>query len=225
MKKSTVLMIPRSVLHRFPRISRNLNVMLSQKAYTLSQKLKLLMKDSLREKIMEYMQQHPDVLLKRHELASFLGVSRPALSRELYRMVDDGLLVLDEHGNFKTVIYITAFFLSARYTCFVSKEAISVKTETIQEMAGMQDGAIVSKVLTQNGSTTLFALAQGEEIQEHTSTRAALAIVLEGRIIFTVDGEEKEIQGMEAVHLPASVVHALRADTNSRMLLIQKGER
>ena len=42
---------------------------------------------------------------------------------------------------------------------------------------------------------------------------------------FTVDGEEKEIQGMEAVHLPASVVHALRADTNSRMLLIQKGER
>ena len=66
---------------------------------------------------------------------------------------------------------------------------------------------------------------RGEEIQEHTSTRAALAIVLEGRIIFTVDGEEKEIQGMEAVHLPASVVHALRADTNSRMLLIQKGER
>ena len=104
MKKSTVLMIPRSVLHRFPQISRNLNVMLSQKAYTLSQKLKLLMKDSLREKIMEYMQQHPDVLLKRHELASFLGVSRPALSRELYRMVDDGLLVLDEHGSFKTVI-------------------------------------------------------------------------------------------------------------------------
>ena len=32
MKKSTVLMIPRSVLHRFPRISRNLNVMLSQKS-------------------------------------------------------------------------------------------------------------------------------------------------------------------------------------------------
>ena len=47
----------------------------------------------------------------------------------------------------------------------------------------MQDGAVVSKILTQNGSTTLFALAQGEEIQEHTSTRTALAIVLEGRII------------------------------------------
>ena len=100
-----------------------------------------------------------------------------------------------------------------------------MKTETIQEMAGMQDGAIVSKILTQNGSTTLFALAQGEEIQEHTSTRTALAIVLEGRITFIVDGEEKEIQGMEAVHLPASVVHALRSDTNSRMLLMQKGER
>lgn len=104
MKKSTILMIPRSVVQDFPQLSNNLNVMLSQKAYTLSQKLKLLMKDSLREKIMEYMQQHPDIILKRHEMASFLGVSRPALSKELYRMVDDGLLLLDDHGNFKTVM-------------------------------------------------------------------------------------------------------------------------
>ena len=99
-----------------------------------------------------------------------------------------------------------------------------MKTETIQEMAAIQSGAIVSNVLTQNGSVTLFAMAQGESISAHTSAWTALAIVLEGRIIFTVDGEEKEIQAMEAVHLPASVVHALRADTNSHMLLMQKKE-
>lgn len=104
MKKSKVLMIPREVLREYGQISQNLNVMLSQKAYTLSQKLKLLMKDSLREKILEYIQQHGDVVLKRHEMASYLGVSRPALSKELYRMVDDGLLVIDENGDFQTVI-------------------------------------------------------------------------------------------------------------------------
>lgn len=104
MKKSKVLMIPRTILIDFPQISENLNVMLSKKAYTLSQKMKILMKDSLKEKIIEYINQQPDVVLKRHEMASYLGVSRPALSKELYRMVDEGLLFLDDEGNFKTVI-------------------------------------------------------------------------------------------------------------------------
>lgn len=101
---SKVLCIPRDVLSQFPQISNNMNVMLSQKAYVLSQKLQLLMKDSLKEKILEYMHQHTDVILKRHEMASYLGVSRPALSKELYRMVDEGLLEIDEDGHFKTVI-------------------------------------------------------------------------------------------------------------------------
>lgn len=104
MKKSKVLLIPRSILSDFPQISANLNVMLSKKAFTLSQKMKILMKDSLKEKIIEYINQQPGITLKRHEMASYLGVSRPALSKELYRMVDEGLLVIDEDGNFKTVI-------------------------------------------------------------------------------------------------------------------------
>ena len=104
MKKSKVLLIPRSILSDFPQISANLNVMLSKKAYTLSQKMKILMKDSLKEKIIEYINQQPGITLKRHEMASYLGVSRPALSKELYRMVDEGLLIIDEDGNFKTVI-------------------------------------------------------------------------------------------------------------------------
>lgn len=104
MKKSKVLLIPRSILSDFPQISENLNVMLSKKAYTLSQKMKILMKDSLKEKIIEYINQQPGITLKRHEMASYLGVSRPALSKELYRMVDEGLLIIDEDGNFKTVI-------------------------------------------------------------------------------------------------------------------------
>ena len=58
----------------------------------------------LKEKIIEYINQQPGITLKRHEMASYLGVSRPALSKELYRMVDEGLLIIDEDGNFKTVI-------------------------------------------------------------------------------------------------------------------------
>lgn len=100
-----------------------------------------------------------------------------------------------------------------------------MRTETIQEMAAIQSGAIVSKVLTQNGSVTLFAMAQGESISSHTSECAALAVVLTGTIIFTVDKEQKELQPMESILLPANIPHALCAEKDSRMLLIQKGEK
>ena len=99
-----------------------------------------------------------------------------------------------------------------------------MKTETIQEMAAIQSGAIVSNVLTQNGSVTLFAMAQGESISAYTSACAAQAVVLTGTIIFTVDKEQKELQPMECIHLTANLPHALYAEKDSRMLLIQKGE-
>lgn len=104
MKKSSILMIPKAILPDYPQVSHTMNILLSNKAYTLSQKLKLLMKDNLQEKILEYVKQHPAVVLKRHEMASYLGVSRPALSKELYKMIDEGLLRMDENGNFITVI-------------------------------------------------------------------------------------------------------------------------
>lgn len=98
MKKSEVLLIPREVVTTNVAISHYLNILLSQKAYTLSQKLKLMMKDTMREKILVYMEQHP-VNIKRYEMASYLGVSRPALSKELYRMMDAGLIAMGEKGS------------------------------------------------------------------------------------------------------------------------------
>lgn len=99
-----------------------------------------------------------------------------------------------------------------------------MKTETLQQMTAIQNGTIVSKVLTQTGSVTLFALGKGEAISAHTSDRDALAIVLEGQLLFEVDKEQKDIHAMESVELPANVYHALQAVQDSRMLLIQKGE-
>lgn len=98
MKRSEVLMIPKQVVEKLPKLSTNLNTILAYKAFRLSQKMKIMMKDSLRGKILTYLQQHPQVQLKRYELANYLGVSRPALSKEIAKMQDENMIYIDESG-------------------------------------------------------------------------------------------------------------------------------
>lgn len=100
MNHTSILKIPKEILFNHPKLNVNLNHYFANKAYVLSNKLQLLMKGSLREKIIEYLCNHQDTILKRFELADYLGVSRPALSKELYRMVDEGIIEINQQGVF-----------------------------------------------------------------------------------------------------------------------------
>lgn len=99
MKKSEVLLIEKRYIDQIPKLSTNLNTILAYKAFRLTQKMRIMMKDSLREKLMTYLRQHRDVQLKRYELADYLGVSRPALSKEIAKMQDENLIYMDENGK------------------------------------------------------------------------------------------------------------------------------
>lgn len=101
MKKSEVLLIEKSYIDQLPKVSANLNTILAYKAFRLTLKMQIMMKDSLREKIITYVKQHHEVDLKRYELADYLGVSRPALSKEIAKMQDEGILYVSEKGRFK----------------------------------------------------------------------------------------------------------------------------
>jgi CRP-like cAMP-binding protein len=78
----------------------NMLSILSRKAMTLSRKLEYLSIKSLRGRIARFLlEQHGKsgqatfmIAMNRNELADFLNVSRPSLSRELCRMRDDGLV-------------------------------------------------------------------------------------------------------------------------------------
>ncbi len=69
----------------------------------LGQKVRILSMPSVRERIAFYMLNIQDasrrMILKstREEIADYLGIARPSLSRELGRMQDDGIIQIDGH--------------------------------------------------------------------------------------------------------------------------------
>ena len=84
------------------KILHNMLEILSQKAFHLNQKILLLGSYSLRQKIAHYLLQRSyktkEVYLdfNREELASYMGTTRPSISRELSQMEKDGVIVLEK---------------------------------------------------------------------------------------------------------------------------------
>ncbi|MGI6193626.1 MAG: Crp/Fnr family transcriptional regulator, partial [Christensenellales bacterium] len=82
------------------KLISNMLSILSKKAYFLNQKLQIVSGSSLRQKIARVLSQNasPDgtvtLNMNREELADYLNVARPSLSRELMKMQDDGLIHL-----------------------------------------------------------------------------------------------------------------------------------
>ncbi|HEY9643054.1 MAG TPA: cupin domain-containing protein [Coleofasciculaceae cyanobacterium] len=80
---------------------------------------------------------------------------------------------------------------------------------------------VLSKVLLKVPSCqyTLFCLASGTDIAEHTSTRNAVLQVIEGRGTLTLDGQAIPLEPGIFVLMPANVPHALQAEENLAFLL------
>jgi len=88
-------------------------------------------------------------------------------------------------------------------------------------VASIEQG-IASRVLakTTGGNVTLFALAAGQGLTEHTSPFDAFVLVLEGALTLTIAGVPVRAMPGSIVRLPATVPHAVDAPEASRMLLI-----
>lgn len=86
----------------------------------------------------------------------------------------------------------------------------------------VQEGSIVSRILLKasGGSASLFAVAPGEGLGEHATPREALIVVLDGTAEVSIAGETQRVAAGEAIRLPASVPHDVRAPEALRMLLI-----
>ncbi len=80
---------------------------------------------------------------------------------------------------------------------------------------------VLSKVLVKLPycQYTLFCLAAGTDISEHTSTRNAVVQVIEGRGILTLEGQDILLESGVFVFMPANAPHALQAQENLAFLL------
>jgi quercetin dioxygenase-like cupin family protein len=90
------------------------------------------------------------------------------------------------------------------------------------ELVDVAAEAIVSRVLMRSagGSVTLFGFAGGQELSEHTAPFDAMVQVIDGRLEVTIDGVPMSVGPGEVVVMPANLPHALRAATDSRMILV-----
>jgi quercetin dioxygenase-like cupin family protein len=91
----------------------------------------------------------------------------------------------------------------------------------LQEHIEYPTEGILSKLLLQdkNCQYTLFCLAQGTEISEHTSSRNATVNVIEGEGILTLEGKDLNLSQGVFVVMPSKAPHALKAKTNLCFLL------
>lgn len=91
----------------------------------------------------------------------------------------------------------------------------------LREKIEYPSGGVLSKVLLKDNNCqyTLFSLAAGTEISEHTSTRNATVHVLEGRGILTLEGRDITLEPGRFVFMPANAPHALKAEDNLAFLL------
>jgi quercetin dioxygenase-like cupin family protein len=68
-------------------------------------------------------------------------------------------------------------------------------------------------------SLVLFGFDTGQELSEHTSSRAALIEVLDGTAEITLDGEVHEAGPGTWLAMPPGMRHAIRASSPMRMAL------
>lgn len=96
------------------QLIRNMMLLLGEKNYMLNHKIDLLMLKGMREKLATYLLNESNrqaslsfnIPLSRNELADYLNVSRPSMSRELGRMRDEGLI--DYYKNTFKILNLNA---------------------------------------------------------------------------------------------------------------------
>jgi quercetin dioxygenase-like cupin family protein len=89
----------------------------------------------------------------------------------------------------------------------------------------VQPGAIVSRVLHRGDGldVTVFGFDAGEQLTEHTASRAAVVQVLSGRLRFVVDGEELDLVDGSWLRMSPGAPHSLVAIEPTVMLLTLVG--
>jgi quercetin dioxygenase-like cupin family protein len=89
------------------------------------------------------------------------------------------------------------------------------------EMVNYQDAAVVSRQITKAdaGNVTLFAFDKDQGLSEHTAPFDALVHILEGEAQVTISGKPYDLNTGDAIIMPASEPHALKAVQRFKMLL------
>ena len=94
--------------------------------------------------------------------------------------------------------------------------------QNLKGLIGYSEKGIVSKVIFKNEKldVSLFCMAKGTQLSEHTSTREAIVHVLEGKGIFRLGKENIQMLPGVIIHMKPNAKHALKVSENTSFVLI-----
>ena len=91
----------------------------------------------------------------------------------------------------------------------------------VKELMNYSSGGILSKVIvkTDKNNVTLFCMAKGTNISEHTTTKEGFVYVVEGKGIFNLEGKDIEMKPGVYIFMKSNAKHSLKANENTSFLL------
>lgn len=93
--------------------------------------------------------------------------------------------------------------------------------KNIKELIEYPKEGILSKELVKDEKQDvgLFCMAKGTEIGEHTSKKQGFVYVLEGKGVFTLEGENIKMTQGTFIFMKENAVHSLKAEENTSFIL------
>ncbi len=94
--------------------------------------------------------------------------------------------------------------------------------KNIKQLIEYPREGIISKEIKKTDKTdvSLFCMAKGTEMSEHTSTKQGFIHVLEGKGIFNLEGKDIEMKEGVFFFMKENAVHSLKAQENTSFLLM-----
>lgn len=90
----------------------------------------------------------------------------------------------------------------------------------IDQIEYPQNGILSKEILKNDKSNvTLFCMAKGTKISDHTSTKAGFVYVLNGEGSFFLEGKEIAMTPGLLIYMKENQIHALKAKENTSFLL------
>ena len=94
-------------------------------------------------------------------------------------------------------------------------------TGSIKDMVEYPAEGVLSKeiIRTRKNNVSLFCMAKGTEIGEHTSTKQGFIYVVEGRGIFNLEGKSIKMLPDVFIFMKENAIHSLKAEENTTFIL------
>lgn len=94
--------------------------------------------------------------------------------------------------------------------------------KNLLEMIEYPEKGVLSKEVEKNEQTdvSLFSMAKGTSISDHTSNRQGFVHVLEGDGVFVLEGRKIPMVPGVFIHMPKDALHSLEANENTSFLLV-----